>query len=194
MSPRKNHIFSIDVAKESLRQGRLVIESLPNLSRTVRRIKGEYLDGVTAGRIDVSDIVQNPRFHFSYGANGISFYVVVYERKRHYIPGDMDGISVSQGGNRGYVPARFDDLPAPVRKVAQDIQAALNFQDTSADKARKARHARQEKEWSADMQRRNPKWFDADGNLDRTAMSMDMKDLQAKIAEYDAKYETRETE
>lgn len=194
MSPRKNHIFSIDVAKESLRQGRLVIESLPNLSRTVRRIKGEYLDGVTAGRIDVLDPVQNPRFHFSYGANGISFYVVVYERKRHYIPGDVDGVSVSQGGNRGHLPARFEDLPAPVRKVAQDIQAALNFRDTSADKARKARHARREKEWRADMQRSNPKWFDAGGNLDRTAMATDMRDLQEKIAEYNAKYETREPE
>ncbi len=194
MSPRKNHIFSIDVAKESLRQGRLVIESLPNLSRTVRRIKGEYLDGVTAGRVDVSDIVQNPRFHFSYGVNGISFYVVVYERKRYYIPGDVDGISVSQGGCRGFLPARFEDLPPPVRKVAKDIQAALNFQDTTADRARKARHERQEKAWNADMQRRNPKWFDADGNLDREAMLKDMADLSARIAEYDAKYEVKETE
>lgn len=141
MSHRKT-ISSIDVARESIRQGRLVIESLPNLTRSVHRVKGEYLDGVASGGVDVSDPVQNPRFHFSYGVNGIFFSVVVYERKRWYIPGDTDGISVRQGSCPDFVNARFEDLPLPVRKVARDIQAALNFQDTSADRARKARQDR----------------------------------------------------
>ena len=135
----KHYLSTNEMARESLRTGRAIVEPDRNRARHVRDTRLRY---------DRANIDQSGRdatmahFYFRYWAGGFEFTVVVYERKRWFVEGDVDGIDVlSYGSPMGQGSAwkttvRFSDLPAPVRAVAMDVRAALGGQDTRADKAR----------------------------------------------------------
>lgn len=175
---RRQHVSSIDVARESLRTGKLVIESMPQRTKRIKRWLRGLLDAVMADRNDARarDAYDNPAFMFSYGVNGVQFIVCVHERERWYQKDDVDGLSVMirDGGEHHHITARFDDLPAPVRAVARDVRAAMTHGETAGERAAAAKWARRNARDRADMRRRHPKWYDADGNLDRAAMAADV--------------------
>jgi len=150
---RQRFVSSVDVAAESLRTGRVVIESMPRRTERVRRWRGGLTDAYLAAPGDrrAADAVDNPCFMFTYGAGGVEFTVCVHERKRWYVTGDEDGLSVMAGdrGETYHHTARFADLPAPVRAVARDIRAAMLHDQTAGERARDRRWSRRMAELDA---------------------------------------------
>lgn len=78
---RRQYISSLDVASESIKQGRVIVESDRNRSKHVRatalRPRKEWYDEAF--------------YLVAYGANGVRFTVAVYARRDSNMP---DGISV----------------------------------------------------------------------------------------------------
>lgn len=171
---RRQYISSLDVAAESLKQNRVVVESDRNRSKHVRatalRPRKEWYDEAF--------------YLVSYGANGVKFTVAVYAHKSKDEP---DGISVMHDGSDGksetahYRPM-ITDLPAEVRPVVRDVQAGLGFQDTRADKARNRKWDASRQKFDARMLANYPECAGPDGKLDREKLRA-VLDRNAKIEE-----------
>lgn len=182
-------ISSIHCAAESARTGRVVIETDRNRSKRVKARVKAHSDKVIAG--DRAAALDMPNFMFTYGADGVEFTAVVYERRRWYREPDDEGLSVMTRGADGksecaFIDAKFADLPPSVRIVARDVRAALNYGETRADKARSARYAKSRAEHDAWMKSRHPGWYSADGTLNREAMNAELSRVDACNAEIDA--------
>lgn len=131
------------------------VETIRNRSRKVKAEMSRQLAEAVASKSIVSSGPAS--YHVQYQAGDQTFVVVVYERKRWYIEGDHDGLDVLSYGDDGklhhFTNIRMSDLPAKVRTVVRDVLAAMNYKDTTADKARKARRDREHREWLERMAR-----------------------------------------
>jgi len=181
------YVSSLHVAEESLRTGAVVIESLRNLTKRVRLVRDEAsrksAEASRSGNF-LATIGDIPSFMFTYGARGVEFTVVVYERKRWFTDGDVDGITVMSRGADGtdetaHFTTRLADLPAPVRRVALDVRAVLNYDKTSADKARDRRYETRRRDHEESILTRHPEWRGDDGHLDRAKMDRDVDRILA---------------
>lgn len=107
---RRTYVSSLNVARESLRLGRVVIETDRRRSQRVKELRRQPPRGA----------FDNKSYFFCYGAEGVAFAVFVYEYKLSCIPGNEDGIAVHcKGADDKSETAVFyprpEDLPAPVR-------------------------------------------------------------------------------
>lgn len=180
MPRRAYRLYSTDVARESLRTGKVAIASDPDRQKRVRAAVKEFSDKVIAGTDESGDM---PSYMLHYGVDGVAFTVVVYERKRWYVADDVDGVEVMANGADGkqrteHFTARFDDLPAAVRAVARDVQAGLKGKETAASKVRARRRQERNDAFERDMRRNHPTWY-PNGVFDREVMRAELAETQA---------------
>ena len=115
---RRQFVSSLDVAAESARTGKVVVEGDRNRTKRVR-----------AMMLNRTEFRTDPFYLVTYGAGGMKFTVAVRERPSRQEP---DGISVMHNGADGrqatahYYPM-IADLPAAVRPIIRDVQAAMSF-------------------------------------------------------------------
>lgn len=173
--PHRKYISSLDVAAESLRLGRVVVESDRNRTKRARATVLNPREGY----------ISDPFYLVTYAACGAKFTVAVQARPDRLCP---DGISVMHNGadDRGplahYHPM-IADLPAAVRVIVRDVQAAMRFTEpTRASKARERRHAEDERLRHARIREKHPTWYHADGTPNDEARERDL-DRWAKLEE-----------
>lgn len=161
------HISSLDVARESLKQDRVVIETDRNRTKRVKAARKASVERSSAPGASLSDQMDIASYSFVYGANGETFNVTVYARSPWWASDNEDGLSVmvKDATTCGYIhlPARFADLPREVRAVAKDIRAALTYGETRADREREARSKRRDARFEQGLRERHPHWFNPDG-------------------------------
>lgn len=183
---KHRYLSSLDVAAESSRTGKVVIESMPQRSKHIKAWRGALLDAAVANRDNrrAQEANDNPSYQFTYGAGGMAFTVCVHERRRWYVDGDVDGVSVMVRSEGGYdhFTATFADLPPTVRAVAKDVRAAMSHGDCAADKAREKRREKRNAEFDARMAARHPEWCGPDGKIDRVKMDASI-DRMVKVEE-----------
>ena len=180
---RGGAVHSHRVAEESLRTGKIVIASDPRRQKRIAAAVKAYHDSVIAGTERLGD---QPDYMLTYGVDGVEFTVVVYQRKRWFVDGDADGLSVMAHGADGksrteHFTARFDDLPAAVRAVAIDVRAGLTGGETAAKKTRARRRKAADDQWTREQMRRHPTWY-ANGVFDREAMNAELAEAKAMFA------------
>ncbi len=186
-------LSSLEVARESLRTGKVEIEAMPQRTKGIRARADERRKAYLAAPDDrrMQDAIDNPSESFTYGAGGMEFTVSVHERKRWYVEGDVDGVSVMVRRDGGYdhFNVCFDDLPPTVRAIAKDIRVALTHGETAADKARAKRQAAASAKHAEWMRRTAPEWHNADGTFSNekmlAAMDKEQAAMDAAMADYD---------
>lgn len=174
--PRK-FVSSLDVAAESLRTGKVVVEGDRNRTKRVR-----------AMMLNRTEFRTDPFYLVSYGAGGMRFTVAVRERPSRQEP---DGISVMHNGaddrqGTAHFYPMIADLPAAVRVIVRDVQAAMSFTTpTRAQKTRERRRKERDEEHHARMRKQCPQWY-VDGVFNEEAQRADMDRMEKLEAKWEA--------
>ena len=168
---RRQFVSSLDVAAESARTGKVVVEGDRNRTKRVR-----------AMMLNRTDFRHDPFYLVTYGAGGMRFTVAVRQRPSRQEP---DGISVMHDGADGrqetaHFCPMIADLPAAVRPIVRDVQAAMSFTTpTRAQKMRERRRNERDEEHHARMRKQCPQWY-PNGVFSAEAQRADMDALQRR--------------